>query len=298
MTSHAAIEWVDIVTGRRDKLRPGAVRRSSGDLWRGIHLERRREVPGEVSEGYLLRNVIALHLSPSIPRELYLPGRGWKQQRIATWGMQVFPARVPFAVRWRGFGEVLLLDVAPEFVASLASREMSPKRLELRPFVTTEDSFITQAMLALEDDMCAGSPAGRLYGESLGIALAAHLVRKYSNITQDSQRGTAISKEMLRPVFQYIRDNLETDLSLQNLADLVQMDVYRFLRSFKHSTGLPPHRYILHERIERAKSLLSNPALPLTEVALRSGFASQSHFATAFRRMTNVTPRTYRNVAA
>ena len=109
---------------------------------------------------------------------------------------------------------------------------------------------------------------------------------------------SALSKEMLSLVLQYIEDHLETDLSLQHLADLVHMDLYRFLRSFKRSAGLPPHQYILRARVERAKLLLGNPALALTEVALRSGFASQTHFATAFRRMTNVTPRTYRNAAA
>ncbi len=298
LTPHAAIKWVDIATGRRSELRPGAVQRSSGDFWRGIRLEHRRETPGEFSEGYLLRHVIALYMSPLISREMYGLGQGWKPQCIAPWSMQIFPARVPFALRWKGRGEILTLDFAPEFVAAIVSRESPPKHLELRPFVTAEDSFITQAMLALEDDMRAGSPAGRLYGESLGIALAAHLVRRYSDITQDSHKGAALSRAMLRAVLQYIRDNLETDLSLQNLADFAQMDVYCFLRSFKQSTGLPPHQYILRERIERAKSLLSNLALSLAEVALRSGFASQSHFATAFRRMTNVTPRTYRNAAA
>lgn len=297
MAPRAVIERVDIATGRREKLRPGAVQRSSGDLWRGIRLEHRRDVPGEVSEGYLLRHVVALHLSPPIPRELYWPGRGWRPQRVATWSMQVFPARVPYAVRWDGCAEVLLLEVAPEFVAAVAWKDAPPGRLELCPFATTEDPFITQTMLALADDMRAGSPAGRLYGESLGIALAAHLARRYTNVTQDSQKGVALSSAMLSLLLQYIGDNLDTNLSLQDLADLVQMDLYHFLRSFKQSTGLPPHQYILRARIERAKSLLSNPAVPLAEVALRSGFASQTHFATTFRRMTNHTPRAYRNIA-
>jgi len=297
MAPHAVIERVDIATGRREKLRPGAVQRSSRDLWRGIRLEHRRDVTGEVSEGYLLRHVIALHLSSPIPRELYWPGRGWKPQRVATWNMQIFPARVPYAVRWAGRAEALLLEVAPEFVAAVAGRHAPPDRLELRPFVMADDRFITQTMLTLADDMRAGSPAGGLYGESLGIAVAAHLVRRYTDVKRDFLEDAVFSEEMLSRVLQYIGDNLDTNVSLQDLADLVQMDVYRFLRSFKQSTGLPPHQYILHKRIEQAKSLLRNPVLPISEVALRSGFASQSHFATAFRRMTSVSPRAYRNAA-
>jgi len=55
-----------------------------------------------------------------------------------------------------------------------------------------------------------------------------------------------------------------------------------------------PHRYVMHRRIERSKSLLADRGLPITDVALRAGFASQSHFSTAFRRLTNITPGRYR----
>jgi AraC family transcriptional regulator len=152
--------------------------------------------------------------------------------------------------------------------------------------------------MALETDMRAGSPTGPLYGEILGTALAAHLVRRYADLRQGPGEHTPLSRQILSYALQYIGDNLDTSLSLQDLADLVQMDVYRFLRAFKQGTGLTPHQYILRQRIERAKLLLKNPALPLTEVALRSGFSSQTHFTTAFRRATNVTPQTYRRAAA
>jgi len=72
------------------------------------------------------------------------------------------------------------------------------------------------------------------------------------------------------------------------------MNLYRFVRAFKESTGVPPYRYVLERRIELSKSLLADSNCPITEVALRTGFASQSHFATAFRRLTSVTPGRYR----
>jgi AraC family transcriptional regulator len=233
-------------------------------------------------------------------QELYWLEQGWKTQRVTTWSIQIFPARMPYAVRWDGPGEVLLLELAPEFVAAVARRGARFERLELRPFIVTEDCFIAQTMLALDGDLRAGCPFGRFYGESLGTALAAHLVRKYTYVVQDSelQRGSALSSAMLRRLLQYIGDNLETNLSLQDLADLMQTNLYRFARSFTRSMGVPPHQYILRERIERAKFLLCDPAMPLPEVALRSGFADQSHFTNAFRRMTNVSPRAYRRAVA
>src|ERR1700722_2293783 len=300
MARSAAIEWFGISARQRAKLRPAAVQWSSGELWRGVRLEHRLDVLGEMPEGYLLRPVIALHMSSPMSQELYWPAQGWKTQRLTTWSIQIFPARMPYAVRWDGRGEVLLLELAPEFIATVARRGTRFERLELRAFVVTEDCFIAQTMLALDSDVRAGSPYGRFYGESLGTALAAHLVRKYTDVAQDSQpqQGSALSNAMLSRLLQYIGDNLETNLSLQDLADLVQTNVYSLARSFARSMGLPPHQYILRERIERAKFLLCDPALPLTEVALRSGFADQSHLTNTFRRMTNVSPRAYRSAVA
>jgi AraC family transcriptional regulator len=85
-----------------------------------------------------------------------------------------------------------------------------------------------------------------------------------------------------------------TDLSLRTLAATLRMSVYRLVRAFGQSAGTPPHRYALQQRIARSKSLLAGPALSISELALRAGFASQSHFTTAFRRLTSTTPARYR----
>ena len=139
-----------------------------------------------------------------------------------------------------------------------------------------------------------GSPSGVLYGETLGTALAAHLVRWHTDAKLESPAVDDRSVKLDR-VLQYINDNLETNLSLQRLADVVQMDVYRFIRAFKQLTGSPPHQYVLRQRVERAKSLLKGSGLSVMEIALRSGFADQSHFTTAFRRITSLRPSEYRS---
>jgi AraC family transcriptional regulator len=68
------------------------------------------------------------------------------------------------------------------------------------------------------------------------------------------------------------------------------MSIGRFTASFRASTGLTPHRYIMQERIEAARSLLRERQHSLAEVALRCGFSSQQHMATAIRNLTGVTP--------
>lgn len=291
MAHHRTIERVDMATGQRRGFFPETIRLSSSNLWSGIRLEHRCDLPDELSEGYNLRHVIALHLG-AFDYDVYRLGHGWNSNRIPTWTIQLWPARMPYALRWNRYAEAVLLEIAPELVAAAANG-----RFELRPNFEAQDRFISQAMLALEDDLRAGSPAGRLYGESLGAAIAAHLVRKFSDAKRLPDEAAPVSFAMLKRILEYVRENLQADLSLHDLAQLVQMDEYRFTRWFKQSTGLPPHRYVLRRRIELAKSLLRNPRLPLSEVALRCGFGDQSHFSNTFHRMTNVSPGAYRKAA-
>jgi AraC-like DNA-binding protein len=106
----------------------------------------------------------------------------------------------------------------------------------------------------------------------------------------------ALPGHKLRRVVEFIDGHVDQALRLEQLAAVAGVSPYHFHRLFKKSTGQTPHQYLLQKRIERAKTLLRQPELPLIEVAAHVGYADQSHFATAFRQATSMTPRTYRNV--
>ncbi len=72
------------------------------------------------------------------------------------------------------------------------------------------------------------------------------------------------------------------------------MSLFHFSRSFKQSTGLPPHQYILRRRIEHAKSLLKTNELGIAEIGQRLGFSDQSHFTLIFRKFVGATPARWR----
>ncbi len=98
----------------------------------------------------------------------------------------------------------------------------------------------------------------------------------------------------LRRVIEYIQQNLDKELTLAELAGVVYMSPYHFARLFKRSTRMPPHRFVVRQRIAHARACLARPDLPIAHISRMVGFRTASHFSTVFRRVTGATPGGYR----
>jgi transcriptional regulator GlxA family with amidase domain len=98
----------------------------------------------------------------------------------------------------------------------------------------------------------------------------------------------------LRRVREFIEAHLEQNISIHALATIAGLSMYHFARAFKQSEGMTPHDYLVQCRVRRAQDLLAATDLPLSEIALASGFADQSHCARRFREHVGVTPSSYR----
>ena len=92
----------------------------------------------------------------------------------------------------------------------------------------------------------------------------------------------------------FIDAHLETDIRLDAMAAACGVSPDYFLRMFKTTVGVSPYQYVINQRVERAKQLLSDDSVSLAEIALRCGFSHQEHLTRMFRRFTGVTPGRYR----
>jgi AraC family transcriptional regulator len=173
--------------------------------------------------------------------------------------------------------------------------DLNPDRVELPPVSDLSHPRLRAAVLALDAELTAGGPGGRLLAESLGNVLAVHLLRHFSaHGAANTPLGGVLPKHKLRAVIEYIREHLDAELSLDHLAAVTHLSPYHFARLFKNSTGLPPHQYVVARRVERAKELLrQRDGLSLADVAVEVGFSSQSHFTRHFKRLVGVTPRRF-----
>ena len=126
-----------------------------------------------------------------------------------------------------------------------------------------------------------------------GLHLAA-LLGKPADLAHHPRIRGGLPPRALRRVREYIEAHLEETISIDALAGIVGLSKYHFARAFKQSEGLTPHDYLLQCRVRRAQELLANTDLPLSEIALASGFSDQSHCARRFRERVGITPGRYR----
>ena len=98
----------------------------------------------------------------------------------------------------------------------------------------------------------------------------------------------------LRRISEYIEGGLANPISLHDLASVAGLSDCHFARAFKQSTGMPPHRYLMKRRVERAAVLIQGTNWPLSQIALEVGFCDQSHFSRLVTQVTGQTPRELR----
>lgn len=157
----------------------------------------------------------------------------------------------------------------------------------LNDLILLRDPFVGQLAKALteydnaSDDKLAGC---------IGQTLAMHLAR----LEFPRTRVNALPKWRLRRVEEYIKAHFDCAIGLSDLAKVAGLSRMHFAAQFRIATGYRPREYLLHQRIEHAKALLSNGEMPLAEIALAVGFSTQAHFSTVFKRITSETPARWR----
>jgi AraC family transcriptional regulator len=173
-------------------------------------------------------------------------------------------------------------------------------KVEIEKQFLIRDPVIEAITVNLAREAAGGSPAGRLYAESGCEFLAHHLIYRYSNLSPTPPRSMGgLSSRRLKLVLEYIEDTLGQSIKLRELAALAGVGARHFERAFRQSTGYSPHAYVMNRRLHRARDLLINqPELPIDQIALRLGFSSSSHFSSAFRRQTGLTPTDFRKTCS
>jgi AraC family transcriptional regulator len=193
------------------------------------------------------------------------------------------------------FGQVFLLDGLLDRASDAESLPALSGRLRDDLSFVPEKTLQSLTSDYLRRAFDSRIPATSLEMEGRALLLVDWLLRLH----QSSRAGAAtqaggLSPGQLRRTCEFIVEHLAEDICLDDLAEMTGLTAKHFARAFKQSMGLPPHQYLILQRIEAAKRHLTGGKTSLASIALACGFADQSHFTASFRKVVGVPPGAWR----
>src|SRR5258705_11450249 len=279
---------------------PDAVLSSSQPLgWQNLRALEMRHTTSEWTTPPLENHCIIIQLGSSIDVTARIGDESF-EQTLEPGAITIVPAGM--SMHWRlcdtAQNDTLHLYLDPQFLRATAeSIDVDYSQISIAPQFGIRDEHIHHIGMSLHHELKDANVVGRLYADSLAKVLAMQIVRRYSYLKdlQTSRGGMAPRK--LRKAIEFINSNLDEEeeaVALAAVADEVQMSYSHFSRAFKQSMGVSPNVYMTEQRIARARKLLSETDLRIADIALRTGFASQSHFTSTFRKLVWTTPKAFR----
>ncbi len=213
--------------------------------------------------------------------------------------LALLPSHAPAWYRVAGDADVLMVYLRSGMVRAVADRLFgaSTKPLHFKPVMAFNDPMLEQICLVFAAALYGRDPVSSRYVDQLAEAAAAHCLVRYGDAPATAPATPRESTDLqtaLERVRGYVDDNLEGDLSVETLADAARLPPSGLKRAFALVYGTTPRQWIIQRRIASAEQLLAGTDLPLAEIALRTGFASQSHMSSMFKREIGRTPRGYR----
>jgi len=198
----------------------------------------------------------------------------------------------------------LLVSLPPSALRAVAEDAgLSGERVEVRNKFQIRDAELEALCWAAKREMELRYPSGRLYLDGLALAFASRVVTQHSSVgelanTRTPHRAGELRGRRLKQVLAFIEEQLSEDLSLERIAASAGISASHVKTLFRNAMGMPVHQYVIQRRVERAKTLLMQDRLTITEIALAAGFAHQSHMARHMRRVLGMPPRAMKRLLA
>ena len=245
--------------------------------------------------------LVALQLRACPNHDLYFDGRLTRPENYAEGVTSIYDLRRSPVADIRDPYHCLMFYLPRTALDAMAAEAGAPRPGDLRhrAGVSVEDPVVRHLLSSLRPLLAAPRQANSLFLDHVVLAMTAHMASAYAGMEIDAgmPRGGLASWQERRTQ-ELIRANLNGELPMSRLAAECGLSSRHFARAFRLSTGMPPHRWLVRQRVERAKELLERQSLPLAEIATFSGFADQSHLTRVFKAMAGLTPGAWRRMRA
>jgi len=296
-TYRPIVSGVEVIrAGRREPFLPMPPTCTSSVVpWRGLALEDYRVPACVIPRHEHVENFLHVVVDGAARYEVLTAGKRltFSAQPGTTF---VLPRGTVDELRWGAPTHRIAVAIHTSLLINALDETAGDDDIELTQHWNLIDPNLMALLTAMATDLDEGSPAGRLYGESLATALAVYLLGRYAVWHRKPRlfKG-GLPRYRLKRVLDYIGENLTDEIGLAELAALAGMSPHYFCELFKESMGCSPHRFVLLQRIDRAKELLRSQRLAVREAGISVGFQNPSHFARMFHRFVGVTPSKFRS---
>jgi AraC family transcriptional regulator len=262
--------------------------------WDRIYLSTQRERPFHEAFKAAPSNLVVLHRDG--PVKVRRSTRGLMHARtVPMGGLFLHPSGTDLEVGLDGSVHTIHI-----YMSEAALQEATgDNAVQLREEMGSTDHFLEQMILALDEAVQTWEPCARTYTDHIAILIALRLAGFHSHPTQKGAlRSSGLSDRQMEVIRELIDARISEPIPLNDLALAVSLSVSQFARNFKARTGMPPHRYLMRVRVNRAVKLLQSGDTPIAEVATLCGFSHQEHLTRVMRANLGVTPGTVRRQGA
>jgi AraC family transcriptional regulator len=197
----------------------------------------------------------------------------------------------------RGRCRAVLLAINPSSIDQIDGIDVDVRKVKFRQEINLHDDAVHRTLATIQGEIERPGRNARSCCNVLTLLLLTQLIGVASNFARPACRSSAkggLPNWRLNRALEMLNRNVGASPTLTELADDAGLHPSTFCRAFKQSTGLPPGRYLVQLRVARAKEMMADRSLTLTQIALDCGFNGSSQFSVTFRRVTGVSPRTYR----
>jgi AraC family transcriptional regulator len=192
---------------------------------------------------------------------------------------------------------MLVLTIQPSLMSWRNDLEIDFTSVPFRQKIGFNDDAACQSLIAMQQELEAPGINCAFYIDTLLSVLLTRLTRCASNLAKlgkPTYTKGGLPNRRLKQAIELLEVDPAKMPTLAEVAELIGLHPTSFCRGFKQSTGLPPHRYMLVHRVNRAKKMMDDQRLNLTQIALDCGFRSSSQFSVVFKKITGTSPREFR----
>ena len=264
----------------------------------GLIIDRHIEPPDEVESGATKHHVICYHLDNFNPRQITCLDSKEYDGEMRRGDFWLKPTYTSGFWHWESTDDCLIFAIEPAFLSQVAMQNdcLNSDKIEILPVLKNRDLILDALAMQFQREMNNTQFGNLMYIESLANQFAIHLLRQYCAFPVKLKEYTGgLPSYKLKQALDYINDNLDQKIQLNDVAKLVDISQYYFCRMFHASMGVSPYKYVIQQRVGKAQDLITNSKLSLANISYKCGFSSQSQMTQHFRKCVGVTPKVYRD---